>query len=500
MVLHFQVSGAGEIDVNGLYRQVRDYEYVKTEGGKVFSLMSASGESWYLQSFSGGQRLVMYFCKEGTAEDTCPPSKGWTTSEGNVPAPQSIVAEDIEIDESSTKSAAPPEVPKKEWAAINADGVTSYFCLATGESTWDKPLGFDEELQELQDAFVKPEAREGAVLPEAFRALCDSSGMKTKYMLEVVCSGQEESSLPVFEMACSLKLKGTTWLGHDIEPVGAFGLNFVRLECTFSDSSGMTEQAILLALEGLDCVQSVSVKGTAEFVPDPFERCLKLFEGGSAAEDRTLFQRLAPAHLDELLASGMTVIDDFVSKEVVAEMLALVRRSLNSYRSSGGNASADDGLEWHEPPPRPARSDIITWLRPDGGYGEFAGLVQPMLQLRQDLQQCMPVLKSDSEFQLACYPPNATGYRRHTDALPYDIDDEASVVERKVTTILYLNNEWVSNHGGSLRIWLPKRAGAGWRELEPVAGRLVIFLSGCMPHEVRPSFEADRFALTSWIT
>jgi hypothetical protein len=37
----------------------------------------------------------------------------------------------------------------------------------------------------------------------------------------------------------------------------------------------------------------------------------------------------------------------------------------------------------------------------------------------------------------------------------------------------------------------------GYIDVEPIAGRCLVFLSGAMDHEVRPSF-ADRVAVTSW--
>jgi len=40
-------------------------------------------------------------------------------------------------------------------------------------------------------------------------------------------------------------------------------------------------------------------------------------------------------------------------------------------------------------------------------------------------------------------------------------------------------------------------AGASVCRVAPLAGRVVVFLSGCMDHEVAPAF-FDRVALTAW--
>ena len=39
--------------------------------------------------------------------------------------------------------------------------------------------------------------------------------------------------------------------------------------------------------------------------------------------------------------------------------------------------------------------------------------------------------------------------------------------------------------------------GVGVMDVAPVAGRMVVFLSGCVDHEVLPSY-SDRIALTAW--
>jgi SM-20-related protein len=70
---------------------------------------------------------------------------------------------------------------------------------------------------------------------------------------------------------------------------------------------------------------------------------------------------------------------------------------------------------------------------------------------------------------------------------------------RAYTAILYLN-DWRPSHGGCLR--LHGTAGDDV-DVEPVAGRLVVFSSQRVTHEVLPVLDgadhAARFALTLWI-
>ncbi len=73
---------------------------------------------------------------------------------------------------------------------------------------------------------------------------------------------------------------------------------------------------------------------------------------------------------------------------------------------------------------------------------------------------------------------------------------------RKLTCILYLNPDYVLGDGGELRLYLlDKRC----LDLTPIGGRMVLFWSDEIPHEVLackpdstdPHF--DRYALTIWI-
>lgn len=55
-----------------------------------------------------------------------------------------------------------------------------------------------------------------------------------------------------------------------------------------------------------------------------------------------------------------------------------------------------------------------------------------------------------------------------------------------------MNPAWRTEDGGQLRLFRPEP-----REVEPVADRLVVFLSERLEHEVL-EIHADRFAATAW--
>lgn len=70
------------------------------------------------------------------------------------------------------------------------------------------------------------------------------------------------------------------------------------------------------------------------------------------------------------------------------------------------------------------------------------------------------------------------------------------VADRAVTAILYLNSDWdAEQHGGQLRL---HHADGSITDVEPQAGRLVLFDSRWLEHEVRPAWRR-RWALSAWI-
>ena len=94
--------------------------------------------------------------------------------------------------------------------------------------------------------------------------------------------------------------------------------------------------------------------------------------------------------------------------------------------------------------------------------------------------------------QAACYPCGGTCYHKHPDNLV--IAETGTLTNwRILTAIAYANAGWMPEHGGHLRIY----DGNSHVDLEPIAGRIVIFNS-LLVHEVLPCWR-NRFALTLWI-
>jgi SM-20-related protein len=70
--------------------------------------------------------------------------------------------------------------------------------------------------------------------------------------------------------------------------------------------------------------------------------------------------------------------------------------------------------------------------------------------------------------------------------------------DRALTGIVYLNGDWKPADGGALRLWPPALRG-DFIDIAPLGGRLLLFDSCTVEHEVLPSAAKSRWALSAWI-
>jgi SM-20-related protein len=131
------------------------------------------------------------------------------------------------------------------------------------------------------------------------------------------------------------------------------------------------------------------------------------------------------------------------------------------------------------------RGDQIEWLEAaqSPACARYLGLLD---ELRVSLNRALYLGLEDYEGHFALYPPGAF-YQKHLDRFR---DDD----KRSVSAVFYLNDDWLPEQGGALRLYLE----AG-RELDvyPQAGTLLLFMSADWPHAVLPATR-ERLSLTGW--
>lgn len=132
------------------------------------------------------------------------------------------------------------------------------------------------------------------------------------------------------------------------------------------------------------------------------------------------------------------------------------------------------------------RGDSICWLA-EPLFAPERELCALFEELRLQLNRNALLGLFELELHYAHYSPG-TGYARHVDR-PHGRE------LRRLSLALYLNRHWTPADGGHLRIFADD---GSYRDIEPVAGRLVLFLTERREHAVMPT-RRERLSLTGWL-
>jgi SM-20-related protein len=182
-----------------------------------------------------------------------------------------------------------------------------------------------------------------------------------------------------------------------------------------------------------------------------------------------------------LSVEGIAVRDKFLAPSQVQALLecAELRRGRGDFHAAqiGGNRNAQRRGE--------IRGDFTCWVAPPLWPAE-QWLMDELERLRLDLNREAMLGLFEMELHYAWYPPGA-GYARH-------VDQPEGRTHRKVSLVLYLNEAWEPGAGGELRIF---DAAGGPRDIQPLAGRMVCFLTAGREHSVLPT-QRDRLSVSGW--
>ncbi len=182
---------------------------------------------------------------------------------------------------------------------------------------------------------------------------------------------------------------------------------------------------------------------------------------------------------------GICVCDEFLADAGLAAIAACAHARYLRGEFAAARIGARSGLE--RVPQRCAeiRGDSICWL----GQPEFPAEVRllAMLEsLRLAINRESMLGLFDLELHYARYPCGAH-YDRH-------VDQPRAAADRQVSLAIYLNADWRPAQGGALRLF---DADGGHRDVAPLGGRLVSFLTPGREHAVLPAVRV-RWSLSGW--
>ncbi len=183
----------------------------------------------------------------------------------------------------------------------------------------------------------------------------------------------------------------------------------------------------------------------------------------------------------DLGIDGISVRDQFLAPPQIRALLdcASLRRARGDFDAA--RIGSDRSLQRRED----IRGDSTCWITAPLWPAEQT-LLEQLEQLRLELNREAGLGLFELELHYAWYPPGA-GYVRH-------VDQPQGRAQRRVSLVLYLNEDWTPAAGGELRVF---DAADGHRDIEPLAGRLVCFLTPGREHAVLPT-QRDRLSISGW--
>jgi SM-20-related protein len=182
-----------------------------------------------------------------------------------------------------------------------------------------------------------------------------------------------------------------------------------------------------------------------------------------------------------------SIIDDFFSSEIVSHL----RQSLLNKHEENRFKKAAIGNRINELIVKSIRGDHILWIDERTANTAESLFFNQINDLVSYLNKTCFMGILQKEFHYALYP-KGTFYKRHIDT--FQNDDR-----RKLSFVCYLNTEdWKPENGGELVLYLGEKAMEAEKIIYPFPGRIVIFESQIIEHEVKP-VEIERFSITGWL-
>jgi SM-20-related protein len=186
--------------------------------------------------------------------------------------------------------------------------------------------------------------------------------------------------------------------------------------------------------------------------------------------------------VDNLANEGYAIVDNFLSDKETEQLIQLddFQNGLLHMRKAGIGQQTDFRIN------EAIRGDYIRWIDKSSAVPQVKVYIDRLSDMMRYINRTLFLSLKDIEIHVTVYPAGAY-YKRHLDQFkPGD--------HRKLSVICYLNKDWTDDFGGQLRMYLKR----GIVDVLPLAGRVVIFRSDSIEHEVLPS-KKERLSVTGWM-
>ncbi|MEA1787261.1 2OG-Fe(II) oxygenase [Arenibacter sp. GZD96] len=208
----------------------------------------------------------------------------------------------------------------------------------------------------------------------------------------------------------------------------------------------------------------------------------ELFEQLDFVEN-PLYERV----ISDLLAQQYSIVDDFFSSAIVEKLrLALLENYDKDQFKKAAIGNASNAIV-----AKAIRGDFILWMDECQTEPAEKLFFNRINDLARYLNKTCFLGIMHTEFHYALYP-KGTFYKRHLDT--FQNDDR-----RKLSMVCYLNlANWQPEDEGELVLYVNENGIELSKKIHPLSGRMVIFESQVLEHEVKPA-KRDRLSITGWL-
>jgi SM-20-related protein len=196
--------------------------------------------------------------------------------------------------------------------------------------------------------------------------------------------------------------------------------------------------------------------------------------------------KLLDAVADSLVLNSYAIIDNFLSDEEALNCLEVLKdnKEKGKFKKAGIGTSNQFQVN------NSIRGDEIKWLDENNLSAANKVYLDQIGAMMRYFNQTLFLSLKDFECHFAHYPAGAF-YKRHLDLL--QLSDH-----RKLSFVFYLNPGWQKGDGGELLLYLNENKIERTVTIEPLLGRLVVFRSEILEHEVALA-NKSRHSITGWM-
>jgi len=185
--------------------------------------------------------------------------------------------------------------------------------------------------------------------------------------------------------------------------------------------------------------------------------------------------------INDLCLKGFTTCENFLPAETIKSLADIARARHAHGEMHGAKIGKSNKISNLD-----IRGDAIDWLDENDPDTCIQTYFSKMHALKQTINQNLFMNLHTLETHMAIYPIGNV-YKKHLDQFANGENT------RELSCILYLNEDWQTDDGGELRLYLDENH----IDILPVGGKLVLFLSAKFWHEVLPA-KQPRVSLTGW--